>query len=45
MGYEQWRRLEEVVFDETPSVDLQGPIRARRRERVFQLTPLAASRG
>src|SRR5207248_5643974 len=37
MRREHWNRLQAVVFDAVPAVDLPGRIRARRRESVVQV--------
>jgi tRNA(Ile)-lysidine synthase len=40
MGFREWDRLASVAFGEVMAVDLPGPIRARRRERVVLLGPV-----
>jgi tRNA(Ile)-lysidine synthase len=37
MGFEHWRRLVALVFDELTAIDLPERIHARRQERVIQL--------
>jgi tRNA(Ile)-lysidine synthase len=37
-----WERLAGLAFGEGTAVDLPGPVRARRRERVLQIGPVAA---
>ncbi len=40
MGFEQWQRLEAIVFNGTTAVDLPGPVRARRHGSVIQVGPV-----
>jgi tRNA(Ile)-lysidine synthase len=41
MGHAAWERLTDLVYDpDGAAVDLPGSIRARRRERVVQITPI-----
>jgi tRNA(Ile)-lysidine synthase len=39
MSFEHWQRLEAVVFDDLPAVDLPGRLRARRHAFVIQVGP------
>jgi tRNA(Ile)-lysidine synthase len=41
MGFREWNRLAGLTLGEMPALDLPGPIRARRRERVVQVGPVS----
>jgi tRNA(Ile)-lysidine synthase len=45
MGFVEWDRLADLVFDVSTASDFPGNVRARRRERVLQLGRTGASFG